>query len=230
MLIHYYSKHFTFGNVSVRSMLSFAAGVGVSYVIIHLLPQIAHSQEVLMDNFGWESGGSFEYTIYVIVLLGFMTAYIMFRLDEKSIENMEEKDPGSLNSLYFWSDISFYAVYNAMIGYLVVYNIFSGTIQMIVYFLAFGLHFLMNDWGLRHHHKELYDDIGRIILAVSIFLGGFLSVFIKFPYYIVVSFEAFIAGAMILTIIKFELPADNEGSIIGFVAGIISSSMLFLLL
>jgi hypothetical protein len=230
ILIHYYSKYFTMGNISVRSMSSFAAGVGIAYVIIHSLPQIAHSQDVLMEKFEWSSGAHFDYAIYVLVLLGFMIAYIMFSLDEKTIENMKGRDPDSLKSLYFWSDISFFAIYNALIGYLSVYNIFSDTTQVGIYFLAFGLHFLMIDWGLRHHHKELYDDLGRIILALSILIGGLLSIIIRLPHYIVVSFEAFISGAMILSIIKYELPTENQGSIIGFVTGAVSSGILFLFL
>jgi hypothetical protein len=211
-------------------MLSFAAGVGVSYVVIHLLPQIAHSQEVLRESFGWDSDSPFKYTIYVIVLLGFVISYIVFKIDEENIQNMEKRHPESLMSLRFWSDITFFAIYNAMIGYLVLYNVYSGVFHMFIFFFAYGLHFLMNDWGLRHHYQKLYDKIGRVVLAASLFLGGVLSVFIKFPYYIVVSFEAFIAGAMILNIIKFELPADNDGSIIGFVTGITSSCILFLML
>lgn len=88
----------------------------------------------------------------------------------------------------------------------------------------------MIDWGLRHHHKELYDDLGRVILSLSILIGGLLSIIIRLPHYIVVSFEAFVAGAMILSIIKYELPTENQRSIIGFVTEAVSSGILFLFL
>lgn len=226
--IHLGSRFFLFEKLNVEFMMSFAAGVGVSYAMIHLLPQLAYSQGVLVNEFGWDSGIRYTHAIYAIVLLGLVVSYIMYKLDERNFNIVEKRDVTSAEVAYFWSDISFYSVYNIMIGYLVIANTFSEHFYILMYFVAFGLHFLMNDWSLSHHHGEIYHKKGRYVLSLSILVGALLSIFLSLPYYVVVSIEAFITGAMLMNIIKFELPDGNRGSIKAFLVGTICSSILFI--
>lgn len=228
IMIHLGSSFFLLKKLNVHYMISFAAGVGVSYAIIHLLPQLAYSQSVLVDEFGWDSGVHSTHTIYAIVLLGLVVSHVVFKLDEKNFNILEEKDLAKAETVYFWSDISFYAIYNIMIGYLVIDNAFSEHFYIVTYFIAFGLHFLMNDWTLYHHHGKRYKKVGRFVLAFSIFIGAIFSLLLPLPYYLVVSIEAFITGAMLMNIIKFELPDGNEGSIKTFLIGTICSGVLFI--
>ncbi|MDN6518099.1 MAG: hypothetical protein L0K72_08265 [Enterococcus sp.] len=155
--IHLASRFFLLEKVNVEVMMSVAAGVGVSYAILHLLPQLAYSQGVLIDSFGWEDGVHATHAIYGIVLLGLVVAHVMDKLDERNFHIVEKKDLTSAEVAYFWSDVSFYAVYNVMIGYLVIANTFSERFYVLTYFIAFGLHFLMNDWSLAHHHCKNYQ-------------------------------------------------------------------------
>jgi len=97
----------------------------------------------------------------------------------------------------------------------------------LTYFIAFGLHFLMNDWLLYHHHGALYNKYGRFVLSFSIFAGAAFSLFVSLPYYLVVIIEALITGALLVNIIKFELPNEGEGSIRGLLVGTICSGILF---
>lgn len=115
-----------------------------------------------------------------------------------------------------------------MIGYLVIANTFSEHFYILTYFVAFSLHFLMNDWSLSHHHGEMYHKKGRFVLSLSILVGAIFSMIIQLPYYLVVSIEAFITGAMWMNIIKFELPDGNQGSIKSFLIGTVCSSILFI--
>ncbi|WP_146623326.1 hypothetical protein [Enterococcus florum] len=228
IFIHLSSKYFLLEKLNIHFMMSFAAGVGVSYAIIHLLPQLAYSQSVLIDQFGWDSGVRHTHSIYAIVLLGLVASHVVYKLDERNFSIVEKKDLASAELAYFWSDISFYMAYNLMIGYLVIANTFSEHFYIATYFVAFGLHFLMNDWTLSHDHGKLYNNIGRYMLSLSIFAGAVLSLVVQLPYFIVVSIEAFITGALLMNIIKFELPDGNEGSIKSFLIGTICSSVLFL--
>lgn len=228
IIIHLGSSFFLSKKLNAELMMSLAAGVGVSYAIIHLLPQLAYSQGVLVDQFGWDSGIRYTHAIYAIVLLGLVVSYIMYKLDERNFSVVEKSDLTSAETAYFWSDITFYSVYNIMIGYLVISNTFSDHFYILMYFVAFGLHFLMNDWSLSHHHGEIYHKMGRFVLSLSILVGAFLSIILTLPYYVVVSIEAFITGAMLMNIIKFELPDGNQGSIKVFLIGTICSSILFI--
>lgn len=227
VFIHLASRFFLLTKVNVEVMMSLAAGVGVSYAILHLLPQLAYSQGVLIERFGWDEGIHSTHAIYAIVLLGLVTAHVMDKLDERNFHIVEKKDLTSAETAYFWSDVSFYAVYNVMIGYLVIANTFSERFYILTYFIAFGLHFLMNDWSLAHHHGKIYQQKGRLLLSVSILIGAFFSIVLPLPYFLVVSIEAFITGAMLMNIIKFELPDGEGGSIKAFLAATIGSGILF---
>lgn len=58
IVIHLSSKYFFLERVNLDFMMSFAAGVGDSYAIIHLLPQLAYSQVRMIKQLGWDSGTS----------------------------------------------------------------------------------------------------------------------------------------------------------------------------
>ncbi len=45
--------------------------------------------------------------------------------------------------------------HNIMTGHIVIANTLSERFYILTYFIAFGLHFLMNDWLLYHHHGAL---------------------------------------------------------------------------
>ncbi len=41
----------------------------------------------------------------------------------------------------------------------------------MLFFVAMALHFVVNDHGLREHHKEAYLRTGRWVLAAAVVLG-----------------------------------------------------------
>lgn len=122
IIIHLSSNFFLSRKLNVQKMSSFAAGVGISYAIVHLLPHLAYFQTVLIDKFAWEAGIFYTHTIYAIVLVGLVGSYVVYKIDERTFMVLEKKDMAQANHVYFWSDISFYMVYNVMIGYLVIVN------------------------------------------------------------------------------------------------------------
>ena len=67
----------------------------------------------------------------------------------------------------------------------------------------------------------------RFLLSFSIFAGAFISVIVTLPYYLVVCIEALITGALLMDIIKLELPNGSEGSIRYFLIGTVFSGILF---
>ncbi|WP_313510729.1 hypothetical protein [Enterococcus sp.] len=227
ILIHLTSIFLLNKKGDVQAFHSFAAGVGVAYAIIHLLPHLAYFQAVLIDEFGWSSGILYTHGIYALVLLGLVLSYIAYKIDERSFSILAKKDLASAEKAYFWSDISFHMMYNVMIGYLVIANILEAPFYVLTYFVAFGLHFLMNDWLLFHHHGARFTQIGRFLLVGSIATGAAFSMFMVLPYFVMVSVEAIITGALLMNIIKFELPEGGEGSIRIFLIGTLCSGMLF---
>lgn len=146
IFIHLFSNVISSRKLNVQYMSSFAAGVGISYAIVHLLPHLAYFQTVLIDEFGWDSGIFYSHGVYGIVLFGLVFSYVIYKIDERTFMVLEKKDITSAKNAFFWSDIAFHVIYNIMIGYIVIANTLSERFYILTYFIAFGLRFLMNDW------------------------------------------------------------------------------------
>lgn len=79
-----------------------------------------------------------------------------------------------------------------------------------------GIHFVTNDKGLRATHKEDYDRYGRWVLAVSITIGWIIAAFTEVNILVISVLSAFIAGGVILNVMKEELPEERESSFPAF--------------
>ncbi|WP_423188730.1 hypothetical protein ACO1PF_09055 [Alkalibacterium sp. f15] len=229
VLIHFFSIHLKFQKIGLRRFISFSAGVGISYVFVHLWPQVAHSQEIAEQEIYWLEGHVMHYALYIVALSGLVLVYTLDRLIARAYEVEEITKPNVIESTLFWAHIGFFSLYNMMIGYLLTHLEDMDT-SLLVFFIAFSLHFITNDWGLRLHHEEAYDHYGRHFLSLSIFAGFLIGQWTDFPEYFIGSVEAFVTGAMTLNVVKHELPSEREGNLEGFLAGVVSAGFLFVLL
>lgn len=82
--------------------------------------------------------------------------------------------------------------------------------------------------SLRRDHKQIYDQYGRILLTAAILLGWLLGVLTEVNELVLSILQAFIAGGIILNVLKEELPQEQESSIGSFLIG--SFGYAFLLL
>lgn len=226
--IHMTSKFLSFKKIPLRTFLSYSGGVGIAYVFLHLLPDLPHTQENLNEAINWNPEFlPMNYTSYMIALLGLSIFYVMDRIVIKAWENEEITNPDQLESKIFWAHMGFFSLYNGMIGYLLAVEPFEEILQAVLFFMAFGLHFITNDWSLRHHHENIYDSHGRKILAYSIFFGWVIGMLLDLAEIHIRLVEAFVTGAMMMNVIKEELPSEREGSLHGFLSGIFTASLLF---
>lgn len=228
-LIHFLSIYLNLPNKLLRLFISFSAGVGIAYVFIYLWPQVADHQSEAEETISWLSGHVLHYSLYITALFGLALFYTMDRLISRAYGSEKTTDPNLIESRLFWAHVSFFALYNAMIGYL-LNHLEDLDRSVLIFAVAFGLHFITNDWGLRHHHEKVYDTYGRHILSLSILFGYFFGAWTDLPPYFIGSLEAFIAGGMTLNVIKHELPSEREGNLEGFLAGTLTASILFLLI
>lgn len=226
VMIHFFSIYISLPETSLRRFVSFTAGVGIAYVFIHLWPQVAHTQALAEQEIHWLEGHILHYALYIVALFGLTVFYTMDRLIARAYETEDITNPNLIDSYIFWAHMAFFSLYNAMIGYLLT-HMEDTSISILLFFIAFALHFITNDWGLRHHHESVYDQYGRYILSFSIIFGFVLGVFTDFPDYFIGSVEAFVAGAMTLNVVKHELPSEREGNLEGFLLGILLAGLLF---
>lgn len=88
-----------------------------------------------------------------------------------------------------------------------------------LYMIAMALHFVVNDYGLREHHKTMYDQTGRWILAAAIITGWAIGSGLELSKAAIAVLFAFLAGGVVLNVLKEELPEERESRFWTFAVG-----------
>ncbi len=78
---------------------------------------------------------------------------------------------------------------------------------------------MVNDVGLREHHQQMYDLIGRWLLAGAIIFGWVLGETFHLDEAAIAAIWALVAGGIILNVLKEELPEEQESHFGMFFAG-----------
>ena len=66
------------------------------------------------------------------------------------------------------------------------------------------------DFGLREHHSDLYERIRRWIIAGGVLISWLLGVAVEIQQRVTALVIAFIAGGIILNVLKEELPGERR--------------------
>ena len=85
--------------------------------------------------------------------------------------------------------------------------------------LAMSMHFVVADQGLREQFYPAYDASGRWILAAAPILGWVMGVFVNIPPAAISTLFAFLAGAIVLNVLKHELPEERHSHFFAFALG-----------
>ncbi|WP_373529946.1 hypothetical protein [Nostoc sp.] len=230
-IIHLYSGKLQFIRAKPRSRwLSFGSGVSVAYVFVHILPELSKAQITLQSSLN--IGLAFlEHHVYLVALLGLAVFYGLERFANKSRQRNQKAGKGDVTALdVFWIHIASFAVYNALIGYLLVHREESSIKSLLFYFFAMALHFVVNDNGLRENHKQIYDRIGRWLLVAAIIVGWLIGIGTQIHQAAVAVLFAFLSGGIVLNVLKEELPEQRESRFWAFTFGAFGYAILLLAL
>lgn len=205
------------GRVPRSRWLSFAGGTAIAYVFVHLLPELEaagrtiEASESLLTVF-------FEHHVYLVALVGFTAFYGLERFATHATDDCESHTAGHVpDDGVFWIHMGSFALYNALIGYSLYDHANSRTAALFA--LAMGFHFMVNDAGLREHHARRYDRIGRWVLAVAVLCGAAVEPLLTVDEAVFAVLLAFLAGGIILNVIKEELPEERESRFGAFAVG-----------
>lgn len=224
-LIHISSKYLftTITGLPKKRVLSFAGGIAVSYVFVHLLPELQDHQKIL-EKSRHLSFLQADHHAYLVTLIGLTLFYGL----EVMVRHAKKKSPLG-NHGVFWIHILSFFTYNALIGYLINKEYDEKSMwEMISYFIALAVHFVANDHSLRDHHQQIYDRYGRWLLASSVLFGWGLSLWMKVDDAILSSLTAFLIGGIVLNVLKEELPEEKKSNFPAFAFGLIGYSLLLL--
>ncbi len=229
-LIHLFSGKLRFAKLPRSRWLSGAGGVSVAYVFVHILPELSEHQAVLEEA---QKGiiSYLEHHVYLLALLGLTIFYGLEKMASESRESQEKAGKGDITTQgVFWIHIASFAIYNALIGYLLMHREEPDMENLLLYSLAMALHFVVNDFGLRENHKHSYDYIGRWILAAAVIVGWVVGSGTQIGETAIAVLFAFLAGGIVLNVLKEELPEERESRFWAFGLGVTVYSVLLLAL
>ena len=89
----------------------------------------------------------------------------------------------------------------------------------MLFVLAMGLHFLVNDFGMLQHYEASYERSGRWLLSAAVLGGWLLGCLTAVPAVALAAVTAFLAGGVILNVMKEELPEERRSRFSAFLLG-----------
>lgn len=209
IIIHFFAGALVpSGKVMRMKWFSFSGGLAVSYIFVYLLPTLHKEQTNIEEpyrHFTMESEVYFAGLIGVVLFLG-----IQIIIKQNYISHTSS----------FWSAISFYALYNALVSYTVLSFEVSG-IQAVFYCFAIGLHFIAVAHDMWREFPDEYTKYGRYMLALGIVIGWIFALSTDLRPLFKAFIFSLVSGAMIFTVFKHELPSEKETHFPSFLAAVL---------
>lgn len=199
--------------------LSFCGGVAVAYVFLHVLPELAVHNAVLVRWIG-EDAWLADQVVYLVALSGLLVFYGLERHVQASRQtNRAETGEDRPEEAVFHIHMAAFAAYNLIIGYLLLHREEPGFLSLALYAAALGVHFLSSDFGLFLHHRTEYERRVRWIMAGAVLAGWTLGLVIEVPEAALALIFAFLAGSVVMNVMKEELPEDRGARFAPFFGG-----------
>jgi len=202
--------------------LSGAGGVTVAYVFVHLLPEVEAAGRAIRAT-GGPLMAAFDLHAYLLALSGFVVFYGL----ERFVTARREGDPEESDGV-FWVHVAAFGAYNLLVGYLLFNRDESGPVALSLFGVAMGLHFLVNDHGLRAHHGAVYRSRGRWVLAGTVLVGAGIGALMHISDLLVAYLLSFLAGSIVLNVIKEDLPGQRESRFWPFAGGAAGYTIILL--
>lgn len=199
--------------------LSASGGLSVAFVFLYLLPELSTRQEQIKQP-AIDAGLSFlAHHVYIVALAGMIAFYGLERVAKAS--SARHAAPNSNKRprpRVFWAHVASFALYNVVIGYMLVEKSQPGE-QLILFFVAMALHFLVIDFSFRDHYQHVYHEKGRWLLSIAVIVGWLAGILFNVPDVLVGVAVAFVAGGIILNALKEELPEERQSRFLPFLFG-----------
>jgi hypothetical protein len=202
-----------------RRYISAAAGISVAYIFVDVLPELELQRKVIAEAAAGRGPLLAEQEIYLLALISFVVVYGLQHMVLVNRERRREAVAAGRADSVYWLQLAGYAVYSALIGYLMVERVERGTLAVVAYAVAMAVHFLIVDHSLREEHGACYGARGRRLLAASVVAGWCLAVAAPLSESAVARLFALLAGGVVITSLRAELPDDREGRFWPFCLG-----------
>lgn len=211
--------------VPERATGSFAGGLAVAYVFLHLLPEIAEGNEAIGEALAdvIEPTPLVDLGIFVVALAGFAAFYGLQRLADRRAPARAHCGSGPPEPAgVYWLHLGSFMVYNALITYTMALRLRTGIAFAVLFTVAMGLHFVLTDRSLEEHYPRRFPRSGRLALAGALLAGWLLDAVLAPASTLVVALlTALLGGSILLNVFKEELPSTGRSSYPWFLAGLV---------
>lgn len=209
-----------------KAFVSFAGGVAVSYVFLHMLPNLVEYNmpigHFLLSN-QWLTPFT-ELLIYIFALIGFLIYYGLDLLAERY------RLEGDNDRFVYELHLAMFCLYNFLITYTMSLRARSSFTATVIFTVAMALHFVLTDRKFGRLHKDQFYQRGRFFLISALFLGWLCSVIFDPVNVLIAAFMvSFLAGSILLNVFREELPVTKSASYWWFTFGAILTTLVLLL-
>ncbi|MGY1823423.1 hypothetical protein [Geodermatophilus sp. SYSU D00079] len=199
---------------------SFAGGLAVAYVFLHLLPELAEGNEAIGEALSdvVEPTPLLDLGVFLVALAGFAAFYGL----ESLARARAATGPGARESAgVYWLHLGSFMVYNGLITYTMALRLRTGLAFAVLFAIAMGLHFVLTDRSLEEHYPRRFPRSGRLFLAAALLLGwGLDALFAPTSTVVVALLTALLGGSILLNVFKEELPSSGRSSFGWFLVGL----------
>lgn len=198
--------------------LSFADGISISYVFLGLLPKIIEGTASIPDTVG-RAADILRHHPFLPLLIGLVTFYGLERLVEKPTTQSDTHLANTTTGLRVWSHLASFALYKAIIGYLIAKM--DNPVSMTIFVLSMAVHFLVVDYRMIEIHKGAYQRFGRWLLTLAILIGWVVGITTIISPMVVTLLLAFVAGGIVLVVLEEEFSREHPSSFTAFVTAVV---------
>lgn len=193
-----------------RRWVSAAAGISVAYVFVDVLPELAAQSEA-MKKIADESAWFIEQRVYFLALLSFVVMYGIEHIVLSQRHQRESDQASQGRDAVYWLHLTGFATYSLLIGYLLNERAERGGLSLALYALAMAVHFVVVNHALAEEHGEVYRRHGHWVLALAVLAGWGLGSVVVIGEIAFARLFAVLAGGVVITSLKAELPDEREG-------------------
>lgn len=190
-----------------QKLISFSAGVAISYIILSLFPEIA--------SFALIDGKK----VFLFALLGFVTLNLIEQYIYKAIGKLKK-----LSAYHKNIHITYFFVYNLFIGAVLAVLASKGLTQTLLFFIPFLLYIIVE---MLPQEFEFKTNTMKIFYSMSPLFGTILGInYIEFVTSLFGELISFITGTLLYIVIRESLPSEETEKPLYFMVGVLFYTLI----
>ncbi|MBI2558766.1 hypothetical protein HYW20_05565 [Candidatus Woesearchaeota archaeon] len=193
-----------------QKLVSFSAGVAISYIVLNLFPEISSNSLI-------EGKRIFLYALLGFVALNLIEQYI-FKGTGK-IKNISKYHKGV--------HVAYFFIYNLFIGMVLINFTLKGLTPTLLFFVPFLLYIIAE---MLPQEFEFKNRLSKVFYSLAPLFGALLGIIYKdFTISIFGKLIAFITGTLLYIVIRESLPSYEAEKPLYFMIGVLLYTLILYL-